>query len=131
MNKEKIHKRNKRLYWLLELVSAVLPYCIWLLIKRDEYFTTTNTTISMAIGGVLCLVFFALATLDKLQFLKGIGAFIAVGVLSWLLAPAMNDLTWISIIGGAGYIVSLVFKRLRIKEEKYCDAYIVKEACSE
>lgn len=131
MNKQKLHKRNRNLYFVLEYVTAFLPYVIWILIKRKEYFTSIDSTISMSIGCVACLVVGALALNNKVQFLKGIGGFIALTLISWLLAPLMDDLTIIGIIGGAGFIVSGVFRKLKVHEQKYCDAYITKEVNNE
>ena len=112
MNKQKIHKRNKRLFWLLEYWTLLLPYVVWFIIKREQYFTSVNKTISMSIGAVACIIVFVLAVNNKIGFLKGIGGFVVLGLISWLLAPVMNDLTLISIIGGSGYLVSGVFKKL-------------------
>lgn len=131
MSKEKIHKRNRNLYMILEYVTAFLPYVIWVLIKRKEYFTSVDSAISMTIGGVGCAIVFAMALNNKVGFLKGIGGFIAITLISWLLAPLMDDLTIIGIIGGIGYLVSGVFKKMKIHEQKYCDAYITKEVNNE
>ena len=131
MNKQKIHKRNKRLFWLFEYVTLLLPYVVWFIIKREQYFTSVNKTISMSIGAVACIIVFVLAVNNKIGFLKGIGGFVVLGLISWLLAPVMNDLTMISIIGGSGYLVSGFFKKLKEHEQKYCDAYITKEVNEE
>ena len=131
MNKQKIHKRNKRLFWLLEYGTLLLPYIVWFIIKREQYFTSVNKTISMSIGAVACIIVFVLAVNNKIGFLKGIGGFVVLGLISWLLAPVMNDLTLISIIGGSGYLVSGGFKKLKEHEQKYCDAYITKEVNEE
>ena len=130
-NKQKIHKRNKRLFWLLEYGTLLLPYVVWFIIKREQYFTSVNKTISMSIGAVACIIVFVLAVNNKIGFLKGIGGFVVLGLISWLLAPVMNDLTMISIIGGSGYLVSGFFKKLKEHEQKYCDAYITKEVNEE
>ena len=131
MSKEKIHKRNKRLFWLLEYVTLLLPYVVWFIAKREVYFTSVEQTISVSIGGAACIVVFVLAVNNKIGFLKGLGGFIALGLITWLLAPVMNDLTWISIIGGSGFLVSCIFKKLKLHEQKYCDAYITKEVNNE
>ena len=131
MNKQKIHKRNRRLFWLLEYGTLLLPYVVWFIIKREQYFTSVNKTISISLGAIACIIVFVMAVNNKIGFLKGIGGFVVLGLISWLLAPVMNDLTLISIIGGSGYLVSGVFKKLKEHEQKYCDAYITKEVNEE
>ena len=127
---KKEHQKKKIIYSIIQYVLLFLPYVILLIWKRDEYFTQKNA-VSMSIGCALCIAVGALVAAKKVKLLKGVGGFVAIILISWLMDSILNDLTLIGIVGLAGYLPSLFFEHLVNKENKYLDAYITKEVMDE
>ena len=129
-NKKKKHQRNRVLYYIGQYVALFLPYVLILAIKHESYFTKQNT-ISMGFGCVACIVVASIVAAKKIQLLKGVGGFVALILISWLMDTVIQDLTLIGIWGLVGYVVSLIFETLGKHEQKYLDAYINKEVYEE
>lgn len=119
------HKASKNLSWLAMIISMFLPYIIIMIVNHETYFTEKNK-ISLSIGCVFCIIV-AFIMVKKANILKGIGGFIAVALISWLMTPVMQDLTMIAFWGGVGYAISLFFKSRYEAEKQWCKAYINRE----
>ena len=127
---KKEHQKKKVIYSIIQYVLLFIPYVIILIWKRDEYFNSTNV-VSMSFGCALCIAVAALIASKKIKLLKGIGGFVAVILISWLMDSILDDLTLIGLFGLGGYLPSLYFEHLGKREQKYLDAYITKEVMEE
>ena len=128
--KKKHHRRNRIIFGVLQYLCLFLPYVIIMIVNRETYFTQKNS-ISMGMGCIACCVVALIIAIKKIKLLKGLGGFIAVILITSLMKPIIEDLTIISIYGMCGYIVSLIFESLGNYEQKYLNAYIVKEVNEE
>ena len=81
----------------------------------------------MSIGCIFCVIIAAIVASKKIKLLKGIGGFVAVFLISFLMDTIIQDLTIISFFGGIGFLLSLIFESIVKKENKYLDAHITKE----
>lgn len=125
-NNKKKHLKNRNLCLFLQYLCLFLPYIIIIIVKKDVYFNQKNT-ISMSIGCIFCIIIAAIVASKKIKLLKGIGGFVAVFLISFLMDTIIQDLTIISFFGGIGFLLSLIFESIVKKENKYLDAHITKE----
>lgn len=129
-NNKKKHQRNRNLAWLLMMISMFLPYIIIMLVNHETYFTQKNG-VSMGLGCVACIIVAVIVASKNIKLLKGIGGFIVVAIISYLMDAVLQDLTIIAIWGGIGYAISLGFKPWYEHEQQYLKAYITKEVNEE
>ena len=129
-NKKKNHQSKRVIYAIIQYVALFLPYVLILAIKHETYFTKQHT-ISMGFGCVACIIVAAIVAAKKIKLLKGIGGFVALILISYLMDTVIQDLTLIGIWGLVGYVVSLIFEALGKHEQKYLNAYIDKEVYEE
>lgn len=129
-NNKKKHQRNRNLAWLMMMLSMFLPYIIIMLVNHESYFTQKNG-ISMGLGCVACIIVAVIVASKNIKVLKGIGGFIVVAIISYLMDAVLQDLTIIAIWGGVGYAISLCFKAWYEHEQQYLKAYITKEVNEE
>jgi hypothetical protein len=85
----------------------------------------------MGLGCVACIIVAVIVASKNVKILKGIGGFIVVAIISYLMDAVLQDLTIIAIWGGVGYTVSLGFKSWYEHEQQYLKAYITKEVNEE
>lgn len=127
------HKRKKVISGILQYICLFAPYLIIMLVKHETYFTEKNG-ISMGIGCVCCVLVAGIIASKKIKLLKGIGGFVAIILISWLMDAVIDDLTIIGIWGLVGYLVSLFFESRynyhKRKELMYDNANINKEVNS-
>lgn len=129
-NNKKKHQRNRNLAWLMMMISMFLPYIIIMLVNHETYFTQKNG-ISMGLGCVACIIVAVIVASKNIKVLKGIGGFVVVAIISYLMDAVLKDLTIIAIWGGIGYAISLGFKAWYEHEQQYLKAYITKEVNEE
>ena len=94
------------IFTVLSIIFLIAPLGVWLYINRAEYFTTRNVD-KLSIGLILMMLFVGLMIFGALKELdKRITIFMTLGIitlLSFLLDPILDDLTWISICALIGY----------------------------
>ena len=124
------HRRSYILSEIMSYICLLLPYLIIMLVNKDTYFTEKNK-LSMSLGCVACIIVAFIVCCKKIHLLKGLGGFIAIIVISFLMDVVLEDLTIIGIFGAVGYIFYLVFQSVAKKEKVYLKAYINKEVSEE
>ena len=127
------HKKKKIISSILQYITLFAPYVIIMLVKHETYFTQKNG-ISMGLGCVACILVGVIIAAKKIQLLRGIGGFVAIIVISYLMDTILQDLTIIGAYGLVGYLCSLFFESRynyhKRKELMYDNATINKEVNS-
>lgn len=77
----------------LVLIGPVLGV---LIANRERYFTTAAETVKLGIGGAICFLALALLILGKLKVPGGIYICAFFFLMSWLMAPIVQDLMLLS-----------------------------------
>lgn len=95
--KRKPHLRLRQLVLFLARLAVLIgPLCSVLVANRERYFTTATEVVQIALGGTICIVFVVLLLLGVLKPPGTLFVFGLVFLMSWLLAPLLQDLFLLS-----------------------------------
>lgn len=103
------------LYWACAIIGMLLPMSVLLIVKRDEYFTPTQSE-NMVWGIIIALVFAVLMLVGALKdmnkkFSRVFVLLVLAGV-SYFLQPLMDDIFWVLICSAGGYILFIPLQYL-------------------
>ena len=105
--KERISKKK---YWLLktlEIVLAVLPLAVLVLIRHEKYIYSDTSAWELSAGAIITLVLIVGVIMKKLH-LSGVAWSIMFFVLSWFLRALIDDLQLILLCLTVGLIASKI-----------------------
>jgi hypothetical protein len=110
-----VRKLKWKVRWLMcaSFLSSILPLAVVFLLKRTEYVATMGQTVKLGAGCVIVLILLLLKVLGKLKVPSRVTVFTMAFVLSYLLAPILDDMMLLSgaaLVGEA--IDSMFFLRL-------------------
>ena len=101
---------SKKRYWALkclEVLLAVLPLAVLVLIRHEKYIYSVGSAIELSVGAVMALVVIA-GTFFKKLHLNGIAWSIILLIMSWFLRTLIDDLIVILICLTIGLIASKI-----------------------
>lgn len=104
------NKTSKKVYWILkalEVVLAILPLLILVLVRHDKYIYSSTSVWELSAGAVVAVIVIAGTIMKKLH-LNGIGWSIILLVMSWFLRALIDDLQLILLCLTIGLIFSKV-----------------------
>jgi hypothetical protein len=107
MSSNKSINPNVRLtMWkLTNLLVSVGPILVWLAIKREEYFASTQG-ISNIIGIALAVTFISMIITKRTAALSGSKGFVLFFIIMFALETILRDLVLISGIAATGMVIS-------------------------
>lgn len=115
-------KVTKKKYWtlkILQIIFAVLPLVILVVIRRDKYIYSVASAIRFSMGGVLALLVIVFTLLNVLH-VKGLGWAVICLALSYLLEGLIVDIQWIFLCLALGLFISKILGMYAAGEkEKY------------
>ncbi len=103
-------RTSKKIYWFLkflEVILAVLPLAILVLIRHEKYIYSVGSAIELSMGAIIALVIIV-GTLFKKLHLSGIAWSIMLLIMSWFLRALIDDLIWILLCLTIGLITSKI-----------------------
>lgn len=116
-----------KLFWLYvgSFLVSIAPIIVMVGFNWGHYTSTPQSTFSLAIGGVIAIVFILLKAMDKLpKRAKRIVYFIMWFFILKLLEPILLDLKWIvgmAILGEALDMILFSWRIKRMKEDILID----------
>lgn len=114
-------KQLRRKLFFLQLFSflvSVLPLAITVGANCDEWFTTPEETVKIAVGAIIAIVFLCVKTVGKLKVPRRIITFGLVLVISYLLESILADLVLLSGMAFIGELFDAVFFQRAIKRTR-------------
>ena len=103
------------LFWACAILGMFLPMSILLIVKREEYFTPTQSE-DMVWGLMIALVFavlmFAGALKDMNKKFMRVFTLIVLAAVSYFLQPLMDDFMWVCLSAAGGYIIFIPLQYL-------------------
>lgn len=106
--------------YLMSILVSIGPLFTYLMVNRDRYFCTKHDAIKLFSGGLIILLMIVLKTLKKLKIPTGVSFFGIICILSYLLAPVIQDLTVLSFLALMGEIGdSIIQLIIKSKKRKY------------
>lgn len=135
------NKTSKRVYWILkalEVVLAVLPLFVLVLVRHEKYIYSNTSAWELSAGAVIALIVIAGTIMKKLH-LSGIAWSIILLIMSWFLRALIDDLQLIFLcltIGlifskAAGFLAGEEKERVQIERSAKKSAEYTKAAIQE
>ncbi|MBQ9113912.1 MAG: hypothetical protein IJY05_03210 [Clostridia bacterium] len=113
-------KVTKKKYWtlkILQIVFAVLPLIILVLIRKEKYIYSVSSAIRFSLGGVLALIVIVCTLLNVLH-VKGLGWAVICLALSYLLENLIADIQWIFLCLTVGLFISKILGLYAVEEKE-------------
>ena len=100
------------------MAVSIGPVLTYFLMNKDRYLCTKYDAIKLFSGGLILVFMIVLKTLKKLKIPSGVWFFGLICILSYLLAPIIQDLTVISFLALIGEVMDLIVVALIEREKK-------------
>ena len=123
MEKKKNYKTRYLLFVILDKLVAFLPLLIYLIVKRERYFSiTTKSTFSNIIGFILVITTLIIILLKKTKALSGLTGMVIFEAILICLDVYVKDMKFILGFAILGLILAKLFTQpFVIKYEKLVD----------
>ena len=106
--------------YLISVLVSIGPLFTYLMLNRNSYFQTKYDAVKLFSGGLIIITMIVLKTLKKLKIPSGVSFFGIICILSYLLAPVIQDLTVLSFLALMGEIGdSIIQLIIKSKKRKY------------
>lgn len=99
------------------VIFDLTPLGIYVGINWDYYAPTTVETISLGAGGLMVVIMSGIVVYKK-AIPQGMGLFVFIAVLAYLLEPILSDLLNLSLMILSGMALDKIFIQPRIEEVK-------------
>ena len=114
--------------YILSFAFSISPLLTYFIINKERYICTRYDAIKLFSGGLIIAFMLLLKVLKKLKIPSGVFLFSLMCVLSYLLAPIIEDLMVLSFLALIGELCDLVIQAFIAREKR---KLMAKETASE
>ncbi len=114
--------------YVLSFVASISPLTAYFIANRDRYVCSRYDGFKLFLGGIVVAVILLLKVIKKLKINSGVSLFSTICVLSYLLAPIIQDLMVLSFLALVGELLDLFIQVFISIERKKAQAALTARA---
>ena len=104
--------------YVISFAVSIAPLLIYFIVNKERYVCTRYDGIKLLMGGVVLSFILLLKVMKKLKINSGVSLFGIICVLSYLLAPILQDLMVLSFLALVGEMLDVIVQALISREKR-------------
>ena len=104
--------------YVISFAVSIAPLLIYFIVNKERYVCTHYDGIKLLMGGVVLSFILLLKVMKKLKINSGVSLFGIICVLSYLLAPILQDLMVLSFLALVGEMLDVIVQALISREKR-------------
>lgn len=104
--------------YICSFTVSVAPLVVYFVTNKERYVCTQYDGIKLLVGGVVLSFILFLKVMKKLKINSGVCLFGVICVLSYLLAPILQDLMVLSFLALVGELLDVIVQSLISREKR-------------